>query len=158
MEKIYIKSGRQKTVKEFINKNFDKQANSPNIVLAFETYSDPECTILQCGKNKFRSLEALHNLIKTYYPSYTIDKTVKALCQPFVHNDKLYYPNFVSCSNVKKITFLYHSTVNTVYHHKEYGDHKIEGKEIREVFKKLNLDNGLKFKKFIDEKYEKIRR
>lgn len=155
MEKIYIKCGRQKTVREFIQKAFVK-TTSPHYIRLDVTYLDPECTQIQCSGNKYRSVEAIHKLIKTYYPSYTITKTVKALCQPYLYRNSFLFPNFINCNEINKIIFLYYYYCNAININQEYSELVVDNKKLIDAAKELDLDSTRKLEKHIKDEYNKL--
>ena len=106
---IYVKfaeENKPKTVREFLHKFFSsyKEQYLRNV----KTYSDKECTILQCNSDKYRSFDDIFELVKTYYPTVSIGTIFKILLtlKP-KHNDIVYNLFMMSCSGIKKINCLY---------------------------------------------------
>ena len=106
---IYVKfaeESKPKTVREFLHKFFSsyKEQYLRNV----KTYSDKECTILQCNSDKYRSFDDIFELVKTYYPTVSIGTIFKILLtlKP-KHNQSTYNLFMMSCKNIKKINCLY---------------------------------------------------
>ena len=106
---IYVKfaeENKPKTVREFLNKFFS--SHSEGYLRNVKTYSDKECTILQCNSDKYRSFDDIFELVKTYYPIVSIGTIFKILLtlKP-EHNQSTYNLFMMSCSDIKKINCLY---------------------------------------------------
>ena len=106
---IYVKfaeESKPKTVREFLHKFFSsyKEQYLRNV----KTYSNKECTILQCNADKYRSFDDIFELVKTYYPTVSIGTIFKILLtlKP-KHNDIVYNLFMMSCKDIKKINCLY---------------------------------------------------
>lgn len=99
---LYVKFKKPRTVKEFLNKFYQENPYNSYILMASETYSDKECTKLQCVENKLRSYDDLFELIKTYYPSYTRKKLTLLLIKSNFNN-KIIGGYFGSCAWMNKI-------------------------------------------------------
>ena len=106
---IYVKfaeENKPKTVREFLHKFFSsyKEQYLRNV----KTYSDKECTILQCNSDKYRSFDDIFELVKTYYPTVSIGTIFKILLtlKP-EHNQSTYNLFMMSCKDIKKINCLY---------------------------------------------------
>lgn len=106
---IYVKfaeENKPKTVREFLHKFFSsyKEQYLRNV----KTYSNKECTILQCDSDKYRSFDDIFELVKTYYPTVSIGTIFKILLtlKP-KHNDIVYNLFMMNCSGIKKINCLY---------------------------------------------------
>lgn len=79
MKKIYCKKvKRQRTIKEFFKKYYN--LNNPATY-----YVDTD--ILECGGSKNRSISALYNLIKSYYPSTSFKKAIRIMNDVCVKQD-----------------------------------------------------------------------
>ena len=106
---IYVKfaeESKPKTVRKFLHKFFSsyKEQYLRNV----KTYSNKECTILQCDSDKYRSFDDIFELVKTYYPTVSIGTIFKILLtlKP-EHNQSTYNLFMMSCSGIKKINCLY---------------------------------------------------
>ncbi len=113
---IYVKFERQRTVKQFLTLLYSHYNNS-GYVTAVETYCNKECTLLQCVKNKYRSIDEVLELVKTYYPSFTLKKLAKLLHSIVIingnHTKKEFYFNSLYCNKVEKTTTLFTSFKST---------------------------------------------
>ena len=83
------------------------------------TYSDPECTKLQCdGKgqdskiNAFRSITDLHMIVKARFPITSLEGVVKIIFD-FIREDKAVI--LVWCNMIKKVTVKYYNNGNASY-------------------------------------------
>lgn len=104
---IYVKFKRQRSVKEFLTL-FYSNLNNSNLLTSVETYSDADCTILQCGKNKYRSIDDVLELVQTYYSSFTIKNLAKLLHNMIIiKDDKEYKFYSLYCGNINKTTTLF---------------------------------------------------
>lgn len=83
------------------------------------TYSDPECTKLQCdGKgqdtkiNAFRSITDLHMIVKSRFPITSLEGVVKLIFE-FINEDKAVI--LVWCNMIKKVTVKYYNNKGASY-------------------------------------------
>ncbi|HEX8586104.1 MAG TPA: hypothetical protein VF680_17060 [Allosphingosinicella sp.] len=85
-QKIYLKLDKRPwNVKEVIEALYDKDRGYGQLN-AVTTYSDKECTIKQCIRNR-RSPDDIYYLCKTYFPNVTMKKVMhEILC--FDRKDK----------------------------------------------------------------------
>ena len=137
---IYVKfaeESKPKTVREFLNKFFSsyKEQYLRNV----KTYSNKECTILQCDSDKYRSFDDIFELVKTYYPTVSIGTIFKILLtlKP-KHNDIVYNLFMMSCSDIKKINCLYV---------KFQGD---KVKNYKEIIQNTSYDSNYTYKELFD--------
>ncbi len=117
--KLYVDFKRPKTIKEFITKIFVPNTNNPQSMIylyGIKTYSDKECTKLQCHSNKFRSFDDILTLTKTYYPSITPKRLMHELLisrsSNLVRSNETKYLYMGICSTMQRIR-LYYSTFNS---------------------------------------------
>ena len=152
---IYVKfaeESKPKTVREFLHKFFSSHRES--YLRNIETYSDKECTILQCKANKYRSFDDIFELVKTYYPTVNVGTIFRILLtlKP-KHNDIVYNLFMMSCDGIKKINCLYVKfkgdkvkNYNEIIHNTSY-DSNYTYKELFDMIGVKNqedLDNILK--------------
>ena len=106
---IYVKfaeESKPKTVREFLHKFFSSYKDQ--YLRNVKTYSNKECTILQCDSDKYRSFDDIFELVKTYYPTVSIGTIFKILLTLKPKHDGTVYNLFMmSCSGIKKINCLY---------------------------------------------------
>ena len=106
---IYVKfaeESKPKTVREFLHKFFSSYKDQ--YLRNVKTYSNKECTILQCNINKYRSFDDIFELVKTYYPTVSIGTIFRILLTLKPKHDDIVYNLFMmSCSDIKKINCLY---------------------------------------------------
>lgn len=98
MNKIYLKTDKKfKSVQDLLEYGFISRFNAHGYFVI--TYSDPECTIIQCSAYR-RSFEDLLAIAKTYFPSTTEVRLMNVLKKML--NGQL---KFYRCSSIKKIVF-----------------------------------------------------
>jgi len=79
------------------------------------TYSDKECTIIQCELNKIRSFDDFLLCVYTYFPKMELKDIVHSLIlTTFKQDDVIFQPQFQYCNDIKKIT-IYFSFSQMVY-------------------------------------------
>lgn len=64
---IYVNFEIPKTVEEFLTKFFSNSKTYNDYLTNVETFSDPECTTIQCHSGKYRSFEEVLECVNTYY-------------------------------------------------------------------------------------------
>lgn len=117
-DKLYVKFKIPETLKEFLitfffdDKKF-KDYFTYKPYCSYDTYSDEECTKIQCYPCKMRSFDDLMLLANTYYPN-TDAKTLMFEIMNLNHknNHGLIYPMFYYCSDIHKSTLRF---INTIY-------------------------------------------
>lgn len=118
---IYVKFAEEKkprTIKEFLIKFYSYYKTS-DFAKGYITYSNKECTSLQCEKT-YRSFDDLLELVQTYYPSTTVQKFIKILLTvkiPKKDNNTFYKPHLGICSGMGKIRFIPYN-VHDLYDYK----------------------------------------
>ena len=75
--KLYVTFNSPPTVKEFLEQFYSRPCMSR--VHGVATYLDKSCTVIQCQPAKYRSLDDLFILVKTYYPTCTLEELVNLL-------------------------------------------------------------------------------
>lgn len=140
--KIYLKNYVKKRglpVASFLEELFHKHYGFPT------TYSDKECTKIQCSRGKNRSIDDVMCLIKTYYPS----KTYKHIFEQFriylekvnIDEDGEYSNALILCNDIEKWVFGY-SWANTDklfcgdYRHSSQSTDEGLGKYTYDIFMK----------------------
>ena len=72
---IYLKEFREKppdSIEELITVfQTYKHSNGYDYIGSRETYSNPECTKIECYGGRYRSIDALVELSRTYFPDIT---------------------------------------------------------------------------------------
>jgi len=87
-----------------------------------ETYSNKECTVLQCEANKMRSFDNIYYIVKTYFPIISHKTVFKTLLLCRRKSGNYYnYPNLGCCGTMRRIrfTFAYDTEANfpkTLHH------------------------------------------
>lgn len=166
MDKIYVKFKKPRTVKKFLALlfsyyNYDR-------FKSIATYKDLGCKEIQCDVNKYRSIDDLYNIVKTYYPSITKNKLLHhLLCLRIKYNYGCYryfYPVF--CSDINKYTCMFYIKINkfnnikNIYY--KYNNKSLSSISWLELYNKLginsqkDLNKYLKDNKIITINHEKV--
>jgi hypothetical protein len=107
---IYVNFKRPRSVKEFITLLYSYHNGS--YLTSVETYSNKECTVIQCKKGKYRSIDEILEILQTYYPSLSIKKLIKSLYDTKImrnEDNKEYTFHSIYCSQIVKTTTLFTS-------------------------------------------------
>lgn len=104
MKKIYIKTKkRPKNVRELLKLLYiDKNDN----ICTEITYSNKQCTIIQCGQNRNRSFKDIYFLCKTYFHNVT-PKKVFLECFTLYYDKKHKFPYLTICGTLKDMRFMF---------------------------------------------------
>lgn len=92
-------------LREFFKRLFSYQVRD-TMLLGIKTYYDKKCEFLQCPEGKYRSIDDIHECVKTYFPKATIEETITNLCVANLQDG--FFPLFVSCDKIDKMTFAYY--------------------------------------------------
>lgn len=150
MKKIYVKFGKQEHIRFFLVKLFgyDNRGQYKSV----ETYSDPECTIVQCPQNKYRSIEDIHNIVNTYYPGTTFKKLFHYLIMVNKNNSRAF---FIRCSDINKTTFCYtRCDTNFVYKDSDCRKQKSIYSP-RDCYHLLGINSGEKLTKYYKNQFNR---
>jgi hypothetical protein len=140
---LYVKFERPRTVLEFLTKLYSRRSGI--YPAAVSTYNDKKCMYLQCNKN-WRSINDIHRLIHTYYPSITMKQLMHYLMIlriPQVTEGKTYFPHFGYCPGMNRLRYMPY-VVESSYLVKEGGGYswitlfKLIGITNRDTFKNYN--------------------
>lgn len=156
MEKIYVNFKKPKTIKKFIELFFIKVPYH-NALKSSTTYSDENCTIIQCNRYKYRSFDDFYKIIKTYYPSYTKKKLMIKLLKTNIIYKNITYKFFpVRCYDIDNMTFLYmaknKSELKEWYKEnisKCWSEHSNATKSWKELFELAGVYNAEDYGKYI---------
>ncbi len=113
MSKIYVKNiKKQPTIREFLILLFTGEGIITTNSKFPTTYSDKECTQIQCTANRMRSFDDLLDLVETYYPSITPKRLIDlilTLSFEKTHEGikRILKPQFSYCGGMRKIRILY---------------------------------------------------
>jgi hypothetical protein len=146
--KIYTKFGLQSTINDFIKELFSSW--NGNYMLNVETYSDPDCTQIQCYKNKYRSFDDVFDCINTYYPDTPPEKVMHELLVADIKkpDEEQMYLHIGTCSGIQRIRMLYVKKSNRSY---GLDLNKYNSKwSWRELFDKLELKTAEQIKEYIE--------
>ena len=108
MDKIYIKESDiplTKTREGFIKKLIMQQG--------VITYSDPECTIVQCDrKSAYRSISELHAIVQTRFKLTSLTALIKII-KKIINNEKCI--SLVWCTQIEKVVVKYMRNTSAEY-------------------------------------------
>lgn len=155
---IYVNFEKPETIGEFLIKFFSYSCEASYVFKSVETYKDKECIELECGKDKFRSFDALLEIINTYYPDTTPKQLMHELLVLDIRKyDKRYYPYLIFCEDIDNITFCYYYEKHKYY--QLFSDNYDKGiKQIhniytwRELLNMLDITNEEQLHSYIDNK------
>lgn len=105
---IYLPNttGEEKTFLDILNLLYDKRISNYTIT---KTFSDKECTLIECTEFRRRSLQALIEIARTYFPEITLEEIFKA-----IYEKRL---DYYICGDIKRLVFHH-------VHHKLFKDIK----------------------------------
>lgn len=70
------------------------------------TYSDAECTVLQCREGAYRSVTELLEIVQTYFPKTTLEGLLKIIMKVIEQNKNV---ELIWCTQVKKVVLKYNT-------------------------------------------------
>jgi hypothetical protein len=70
------------------------------------SYSNPECTLVQCEKGKFRSITEIHQLTLSRFPKTTFEGVVRIIYSLIEEDANIV---MVYCTQVNKVVLKYYS-------------------------------------------------
>lgn len=112
------------------------------------TYTDKECTTLQCYKDKYRSFDETLELVHTYLPNAEIKDIIHELI--VLHLDKPLYLYFYYCNDINMSTCHYYTDRPSGVIPESHGHSKYSWKDIFEL---VGIDDMDEYKSYI-EKYK----
>lgn len=108
MNKIYLKLDKKpRTIKSLLNSLYSER--NDHSVMATNTYSDKQCTVLQCQSYRQRSFDDIKILVKTYFPKTSPKVILKnlILLDPKTKNGTCTGFVFSNCSTIDRIKINY---------------------------------------------------
>lgn len=137
MEKIYVKFSdvpKTKTRKAFI-RNFIN-------AVSFPSYSDEECTIEQCSKNRYRSITELHQMTLVRFPKTSFEAVIRIIKELIDEDAKI---AMIYCTQVNKVVLRYydkatHKYITSYSRDNHYTTKGVDGyslKDYEEIINKL---------------------
>lgn len=139
MELIYIKESDiplGKTRQDFIRKFLRG--------VSYTSYSNPECTIIQCENGKYRSLTELHAIVCARFPKTSFEAIIRIVFEMIEKENSIV---LVYCTTVNKVVVKYEPNKAarwiSVYSEKNYSNTiGIDGYSLNSIKKiKDNLKN-----------------
>lgn len=106
--KLYVKFGKQETVRLFLEKFFSCHQPYDDYVRGTATYDDEECTKLHCPEGKLRSFDDIFDLVNTYYDNISVKELIHTLATLDVkRNGNELFMHTGTCSGIRRIRMLY---------------------------------------------------
>lgn len=105
---IYLKlKEKPKTIKDLLIELFNY--NTGGQLKSVETYSDKECTQIECDENKYRSIDSIIEICKTYFPRKSIKDIITEILFTKIENKhgSIYYIYMINCDEIKMPTMCY---------------------------------------------------
>jgi hypothetical protein len=94
---IYLKLDKEhNSFMELLNILYDRTCSSTSLC---PTYTDKECTEVECYESRMRSFQALFEIARTYYPTITINEFYEYLLKKEL--------KYWVCDDIKKVVFHY---------------------------------------------------
>lgn len=87
---------KPQTFDDVLNVLFNYAISSRSLV---PTYSDEECTILECSYDRRRSFQALFEIARTYFPDITINEVFESIKRKRL--------SYYVCRDIRKVVFHY---------------------------------------------------
>jgi len=139
MELIYIKESdiplgktRQDLIRKFLRG------------VSYTSYSNPECTIVQCENGKYRSLTELHAIVCARFPKTSFEAIIRIVFEMIERENSIV---LVYCTTVNKVVVKYEPNKAarwiSAYSEKNYSDNiGVDGYSLNSIKKiKDNLKN-----------------
>ncbi len=104
---IYVKFDKPDNIRDFLKLFFTVRRE--NDMSGVTTYSDPECTVIQCRAGKWRSFEAVVEIVQTYFPEAHYIEIFQTLLDLKIlnqHNETCYL-YMMSCGDIRRINLVY---------------------------------------------------
>jgi len=153
--KIYLKTDKEfKNINEVIYALYNH-----NYHFAYETYSNKECTDLQCSEGKLRSFDDIYYLCKTYFPDTTEKDVIYELVNLKINNKVCW---FAYCGGMGRIKIQFYLPgrliiafgVNRIYNNISNTSSTISGYNWKKLFKLIGINNSEEFKEYTKELYK----
>lgn len=139
MELIYIKESdiplgktRQDLIRKFLRG------------VSYTSYSNPECTIIQCENGKYRSLTELHAIVCARFPKTSFEAIIRIIFEMIEKENSIV---LVFCTTVQKVVVKYEPNKTarwiSAYSEKNFSDTiGVDGYSLNSIKKiKDNLKN-----------------
>lgn len=119
---IYIKTKNKldsvgSIIKELYNDIYESNSNEflDITVNAVETYKNEKYTEIECRKGRWRSIDALIEICKTYLPNITEKEIFTELFNTqLIYEGNVLYIHLVNCYEIKKPTFYFSNFFNKI--------------------------------------------
>lgn len=155
MNKIYIKGlENPKDIHTILSELFKR--NLGDCMRDVETFSNKECTIIQCSTGRRRSFDDIMDIVHTYLPEARIEEVlheVLILGVKAAHLGEHKFPYMFICTDINKPVLLYVSYLcpNTDMNNDRAHMSKYTWTSLLKIF---NIENNLSLEKYISN-YEK---
>ena len=102
---IYVNFKKPRTINEFLLTFYTQREGSSQAYAAI-TYTNKECTYVQCDKIR-RSFDDLLEIVQTYYPSTTPELLISRLLKLKIPNYNSIY--LINCEGMRKLRISYYN-------------------------------------------------
>ena len=105
-KKIYIAGPVPRSIHKFVRKFMGLEDGTPtsSYFMGIKTFSNPECTTVQCYPGKQRSFEDLVWSTQTYFKSATRERVLRELLSiKATHGSYEFQPQFGYCGGIRRI-------------------------------------------------------
>lgn len=126
-----------------------------------ETYSDKDCKIIQCYRNKYRSIDDLYNILNTYY-NISYEELLHYLLMTRIKiNDNIKYPQFIYCSDTNLFTMCFGGRLLSLNElkddHMSYSEESISSMSWYELFLELYIKTQEDLGNYLEEHKNEIK-
>lgn len=110
---------------------------------SYVTYSDPQCTQIQCEKGKFRSVTEIHSIVMSRFPKTSLEAIVRIINE-LIDEDACI--TMIWCTQVNKVVLRYYNSATKTYmssysRERYYSTKGVDGyslKDFEEIKNNLN--------------------
>jgi len=146
---IYIKLKKKpESIKELLTLFFSSELMDDRR-LNVESYSNEECTDIQCDRNKLRSFDDILELVQTYFPSAEPKEVIHDLITLDLKTEtgRELYPHLGDCSTINRIRFLYYKE----YHYVEFCNIEKRNSKYswKELLSLLEINNNSELEEYV---------
>ncbi|AGO48950.1 hypothetical protein N356_gp058 [Cellulophaga phage phi14:2] len=145
--KLYIKAGRQPSIRKFIEKFFDNGRDGGTTqYMGVATYRDVECTKLHCAQNKYRSFDDLYRAVSSVYKTATPEKVFSELLQVKKGPNNRHSIHLLYCGDIKRQTMCFYMSGHSFGLARNLTVGVNQKFNYKELFKSLNIKNDVEFR------------
>lgn len=146
--KLYVKFGKQETIRLFLEKFFSYHQPYEKYVRGTSTFYDEECTKPHCSEGKLRSFDDIFDLVNTYYDNISVKEVIHILATLDIKRNNIeLFMHTVTCGSIRRITMIYVPKF-TIYFDtsKVKYDSKYSWKELYEIIGITSKEELIEYK------------